>query len=116
MGKPSKNQLKSTAANAKDAQVKYDDPRMAYNSTKEDMVIKESTISMKTIFGDGIPTENTNIVVCEDHLGFYLTSKALVNVPILDPYRTYHRNNTYTITKNEDNTFKIVKDTFEFVI
>ena len=104
--KVSKNQVKSTGGN-KDCQVKYSDPRMAYSSTKQEMVIKESEhFKMVDIFGN-VPCCNSPIVVCEDHLGYYITSKSLVNVAILDPYRNYKRD-TYKLTKIDDNTFKVV--------
>jgi hypothetical protein len=114
MGRPSKNQLKSTGG-IKEGQVKYSDPRMAYCSTKKEMVVKESTITMNSVFGD-VPCANSYIVVCEDHLGYYLTSKNLLDVSILDPYRNYKRNK-YTLTKNEDDTFKVITEhNVEYVI
>lgn len=84
-------------------QVKYSDPRMAYMSTKSEMVLKESqTIKIKDIFGEEVLGKNNPIVVCEDQNGLYLTSKENVGVNILDPYRMYRRNQ-YVITKeNED--------------
>lgn len=114
MGKPSKNQLKSMGG-VKDAQVKYSDPRMAFLSTKKEMVIKESTIPMNCIFGV-VPCASSPVVVCEDQLGYYLTNKNLIDVAILDPYRNYKRDQ-YTITKNEDDTFKVItKYNVEYII
>lgn len=106
--KVSKNQMKSTGGSNKDCQVKYSDPRMAYSSTKQEMVIKESEhFKMLDIFGSEIPCCNSPIVICEDHIGYYITSKSLVNVEVLDPYRNYKRCG-YTISKIDDNTFKVV--------
>jgi hypothetical protein len=115
--KVSKNQLKSSGkAAVSEGNVKYDDPRMAYMSTKKEMIIKESeTLKMKDIFGEDIVCKNAPVVLCEDHLGFYLTSKVNIDVPMLDGYRMYRRND-YTIVKNEDETFKVTKNNVEFVI
>lgn len=105
--KVSKNQVKSTGG-VKDEQVKYSDPRMAYSSTKKEMVIKESEyLKMLDIFGGDIPSANATVVICEDHLGYYLTSKNMVGAPILDPYRNYRRD-MYSITKKDNDTFKVV--------
>ena len=105
--KVSKNQVKSTGG-VKDEQIKYSDPRMAYSSTKKEMVIKESEyLKMLDVFGGDIPGATAQVVVCEDQNGFYLTSKNFVGAPILDPYRNYRRE-MYTIVKNEDETFKVV--------
>lgn len=106
--KVSKNQVKSTGNGNKDCQVKYSDPRMAYSSTKAEMVLKESEyLKMSDIFGSNIPSANSPVVVCEDHVGIYLTSKDLINVSVLDPYRNYKRE-MYQITKVDDSTFKVV--------
>lgn len=114
--KVSKNQIKSTGG-MKEGSVKYSDPRMAYSSTKPEMVIKESEyLKMVDIFGGDITGAYSPVMVCEDHLGFYLTSKNYVGAPILDPYRNYRRD-VYTITRNEDESFKVVtKNNVEYTI
>jgi hypothetical protein len=113
MGKPSKNQLKSTAANAKDVQVKYDDPRMAYLSTKPELVVKESeNITLGSII-NGTISDKSLAVIAEDHLGYYVTCKSMVGANMLDPYRNYYRDK-YEIVKDGDN-FKVVANGNEFV-
>jgi hypothetical protein len=114
--KVSKNQLKSSGKSNNDGQVKYSDPRMAYMSTKKEMIIKESeTLKMKDIFGEDIICKNAPVMLCEDHLGLYITSKANIDVPVLDGYRMYRRNE-YKIIKNEDESYKLIKNGVEFVI
>lgn len=114
MARPSKNQVKSTGGN-KDVQVKYADARMAYMNTKKELVVKESNIEMGQVFV-GVAGSKSLIVVCEDHLGYYLTSKSYVDAPLLDPYRNYRRNE-YQLTHNEDDTFKIITtNNIEYVI
>lgn len=103
----SKNQMKSSGKSGQnDMQVKYSDPRMAYMSTKKELVVKESdNLKMKDIFGEDVLDRNSPVVVCEDHLGYYITSKAMIDVPLLDVHRMYTRKE-YDITK-EDDVFKI---------
>ena len=114
MGKPSKNQLKSTGAN-KNVQVKYEDPRMSYMSTKKELVVKESNIELGMVFEE-TACGKSSVVVCEDHLGYYLTSKSYVDAPVLDPYRNYKRDQ-YQLIHNEDDTFKVItKHNIEYVI
>lgn len=115
--KVSKNQLKSSGkTTVVEGNVKYDDPRMAYMSTKKELVIKESeSLKMKDIFGEDIICKNAPVVLCEDHIGFYVTSKVNVGVPTLDGYRMYRRNE-YEIIKNEDESYKLIKNNVEYVI
>ena len=111
--KVSKNQ---TAGMSKDTQVKYSDPRMAYMSTKSELVLKESEkLVMKDIFGEDILSKNNPIMLCEDQNGLYLTSKSNVDCPLLDGYRMYQRNK-YEILKEGEDTYKIKvgEKVFEF--
>lgn len=114
MGKPSKNQLKSTAANTKDVQVKYDDPRMAYFNSKSELVIKESNcFTLGDIITNCTVSAKSQAVLCEDHLGYYVTCKSMIDANMLDPYRNYYRNK-YQVVKEGDN-FKVIRDGIEFV-
>lgn len=88
-------------------QVKYSDPRMAFTSTKTDMVLKEcETLKIRDVFGNDMLGGGNAVMVCEDHIGLYLTSKENVGANYLDPYRNYRREQ-YELTKNDDNTFTI---------
>lgn len=96
--------------------VKYEDPRMAYMYTKKELVVKESNnLKMKDIFGEDIIGKDYPIVLCEDHKGFYVTSKANVDCTLLDGYRMYRRTE-YEIIKNEDDTYKLIKNDKEYII
>lgn len=91
MAKPKNNN------NNQNTQVKYSDPREAYLSTKENMIIKELDYKLKDIF----KTEyNEKAVLAEDQNGFYVTGKSYVNALVLDPFRQYERNKI-KITKTE---------------
>lgn len=77
--------------------VKYEDPRMGYLSTKNELVLKETTIRLNCIYPDAM---NDVAVICEDQNGLYVTGKSYVNSLALDPYRNYKRN-LAKVTKNE---------------
>ena len=78
-------------------QVKYDDPRDAYLSTKSHMVVAETDIPLKTFFETG---GNTKAVIAEDKNGYYITGKNMIDSNLLDPFRQYHRGKVI-ITRNE---------------
>ena len=93
-----------------DGEIKYSDPRMAYMSSKKELIVKESdTIKMRDIFdASKITDSNSFAVICEDQKGFYVTSKSMIDAPVLDPYRNYKRNE-YELVKDED-AFKVIKN------
>lgn len=114
--KVSKNQIKSSGKSISEGNVKYDDPRMAYMSTKKEMIVKESeSLKMKDVFGEDIMCKNAPVMLCEDHIGLYITSKVNIDVPTLDGYRMYRRNE-YKIIKNEDDSYKLIKNNVEYSI
>lgn len=77
--------------------VKYDDPRMAYLSTKPELVVKETTIKLNQLYSNAF---SDVAVICEDQKGLYVTGKSYVGSLMLDPYRQYNRN-SITVTKTE---------------
>ena len=97
--------VKNNNQGNKDSQVKYSDERMAYCSTKEPMIVKESEkIKSVDVFGDTCCC-NSPVVLCEDQNGLYLTNKSVIGYNYLDPYRMYKRD-LYEILK-EDESFKV---------
>jgi len=87
-----------TAAN-KEVQnkIKYDDPRMAYLSTKKELVLKETELKLNQVYPNAM---NDIAVICEDQNGLYITGKSYVDSLMLDPYRNYNRK-SITITKTD---------------
>ena len=89
--------------------VSYTDKRMAFSSTKPEMVLKESEqLTVGDVFGD-VFGKNSKLVVCEDQNGLYLSSKANVGSTLLDGFRMYFRNE-YKITKNETDDYTVKID------
>jgi hypothetical protein len=87
-GKVSKN-AKVTVANSAH-QIKRTDPREEYLSTKQELVVADLSDKFKINFFYGVDS-NEGAVLCEDQLGYYITSKSYVDAPILDGYRQYKR-------------------------
>ena len=79
--------------------VKYDDPRMAYLSTKSELVLKETDLKLNQIYP---PAMNDTAVICEDQNGLYVTGKSYVDANVLDPYRQpKYKRGLITVTKND---------------
>lgn len=79
--------------------VKYDDPRMAYLSTRKELVIKETDLKLNQIYPSAM---NDTAVICEDQNGLYITGKSYVEANVLDPYRHFeYKRNHITITKTD---------------
>lgn len=87
-----------TAANKEvQTKIKYDDPRMAYLSTKKELVLKETELKLNQVYPNAM---NDIAVICEDQNGLYVTGKSYVDSLMLDPYRNYNRK-SITITKTD---------------
>lgn len=93
-------------------EVKYADPRMAYSSTKKEMVIKETELTANDIFNN---EDYSKAVIAEDQNGFYVTVKSVIDSPILDGYRMYKRN-LAKVDKVNDNTFTVTSDFATFTV
>lgn len=94
--------------------VKYTEPSMGYMSSKSELVIKETCIKMREIFGEEILCKNDVVMLCKDYLGLYLTGKNNIDVPLLDGYRMYQRDK-YTIEEDGEN-YKIICNEKEWII
>lgn len=81
-----------------DASIKYDDPRMAFMSTKTDMVVQETDFTLNDILENG---DNSKAVIAEDQNGLYVTAHSLVGSNLLDGYRMYKRD-LVKVTKEDD--------------
>lgn len=93
-------------------EVKYADPRMAYSSTKKEMVIKETDLTANDIFNN---EDYSKAIIAEDQNGFYVTVKSVVGASILDGYRMYKRN-LAKVDKIDDNNFTITSDFATFTV
>ena len=93
-------------------EVKYADPRMAYSSTKKEMVIKETELTANDIFNN---KDYSKAVIAEDQNGFYVTVKSVIGAPVLDGYRMYKRN-LAKVDKVNDNTFTVTSDFATFTV
>ena len=93
-------------------EVKYADPRMAYSSTKKEMVIKETELTANDIFNN---KDYSKVVIAEDQNGFYVTVKSIIGAPVLDGYRMYKRN-LAKVDKVNDNTFTVTSDFATFTV
>lgn len=92
-------------------EVKYADPRMAYSSTKKEMVIKETELTANDIFNN---KDYSKAVIAEDQNGFYVTVKSVIGAPVLDGYRMYKRN--LAKVDKMDNNFTITSDFATFTV
>lgn len=92
-------------------EVKYADPRMAYSSTKKEMVIKETELTANDIFNN---KDYSKAVIAEDQNGFYVTVKSVIGAPVLDGYRMYKRN--LAKVDKTDNNFTITSDFATFTV
>ena len=92
-------------------EVKYADPRMAYSSTKKEMVIKETELTANDIFNN---KDYSKAVIAEDQNGFYVTVKSVIGAPVLDGYRMY-KTNLAKVDKT-DNNFTIISDFATFTV
>ncbi len=97
---------------AQKSEVTYADPRMAYSSTKKEMVIKETELTANDIFNNN---DNSTAVIAEDQNGFYITVKSNVGAPILDGYRMYRRDSV-KIEKTDDEHFTITSNLASFTV
>jgi hypothetical protein len=80
-------------------QIKYGDPREAYLSTKNEMLVVENTnLNMSVLFDNSI---SEKAVIAEDQKGFYVTGKSYVGALTMDPYRSC---NNVRITVNVEKT------------
>lgn len=94
----------------KNATVTFADPRMAYSSTKKEMVIAETNLTVNDIFNND---DKSIAVIAEDQNGLYITSKSIVGAPILDGYRMYRRNEV-KVERINDNSFNIASQFASF--
>ena len=92
---------------AQKSEVTYADPRMAYSSTKKEMVIKETELTANN--------DNSTAVIAEDQNGLYITVKSNVGAPILDGYRMYRRDSV-KIEKTDDEHFTITSNLASFTV
>lgn len=83
MAKPKNNKQTN------ETEIKYNDPRDAFLSTKKEMVVLETDMPA-TLFFKNVSDKDL-IVIAEDSKGYYITCKNIVNQPVLDPYRQYKR-------------------------
>lgn len=94
------------------SEVTYADPRMAYSSTKKEMVVKETDLTANDIFNND---DNSIAVIAEDQNGFYVTVKYNVGAPILDGYRMYKRDSV-KVEKTDDEHFTITSNLASFTV
>jgi hypothetical protein len=92
-----KKKSNSSATANNNGQIKYDDPRDAYFSTKKEMVVATTEFNLNMFYKTAM---NDVAVIAEDKHGYYITGKSFVNASVLDPYRQYHRN-TITVNKTD---------------
>lgn len=88
---------KKNSSAKNEGQVKYDDPRDAYLSTKKEMVIANTEYKLNMFFNSAM---NDIAVIAEDKNGYYITGKSFIGANVLDPYRQFHRNEI-TVVKTE---------------
>lgn len=85
MSKPKKSGQQPKTAGEKVTKVGCD----AHYGTKSDMFVADvENINMKDLFPNAL---GDKVIIAKDNEGMYLTGKAFVDAPSLDPYRLYRR-------------------------